>query len=65
MIQAESLFTGFLMEHNVPLSAADHAGPLFRKMIPNSKIAAKCGCTRTKTAAVIMDFARSIVELKH
>lgn len=28
-IRAGCLFTGFLVEHNLPLSVSDHAGPLF------------------------------------
>ncbi|KAH7957659.1 hypothetical protein HPB52_021088 [Rhipicephalus sanguineus] len=31
--------TGFLLEHNIPLTAADHVGPLFGKMFPASDIA--------------------------
>ena len=33
---AEVLFTGFILEHNLPFEAAAHAGPLFRIMIPDS-----------------------------
>lgn len=34
-IRAETLFTNFIVEHNLPLSVADHAaGPLFKKMFP-------------------------------
>ena len=29
--RAEALFTEFLVEHNIPLACADHAGPLFKK----------------------------------
>lgn len=39
-IKSEALFAKFLIEHNV---AADHAGPLFKKMFPDSKIAADYG----------------------
>ncbi len=52
-IQAETFFTTFIVEHNLPLAAADHAGPLFRKMFPDSEIAKQYGCARTKTANVI------------
>lgn len=38
---AELLFTNFLVEHNIPLSASDHAGPLFKSMFPDSPIASK------------------------
>ncbi|KAE8297834.1 hypothetical protein D5F01_LYC02305 [Larimichthys crocea] len=52
-IRAETLFTNFIVEHNLPLSVADHAGPLFRKMFPDSQIAQQYGCARTKTSAII------------
>lgn len=60
--QAELLFTSFLIEHNVPLSAADHAGPLFRKMFPDSDIAKKYGCARTKTTALLKEMACNEME---
>ena len=50
---AEVLFTGFLLEHNLPFEAAFHAGPFFRVMFPDSEIAKKYGCAATKTAAII------------
>ena len=50
---AEVLFTGFILEHNLPFECSSHAGPLFRKMFPDSKIAAKYGCAATKTACII------------
>ena len=51
--KAELLFTGFILEHNLPIAAADHAGPLFKKMFPDSKIASKYSCARTKTTAIL------------
>ena len=36
VILAECLFTSFLVEQNIPISAADHVGPLFRKMFPGT-----------------------------
>jgi len=51
--KAEVLFTNFLIKHNVALAAADHAGPLFKAMFPDSSIASKCGCARTKTSAIL------------
>ena len=38
-MKAELQFTNFLIEHNLPLATADHAGPLFRATFPDSKIA--------------------------
>ena len=52
-ISAEVKFTTFLIEHNVPLAAADHAGPLFRSMFPDSQTASLYGCGRTKTTAIV------------
>ena len=40
---AEVLFTGFLLEHNLPFEAASCAGHLFRVMFPDSEIAKKYG----------------------
>eukprot|EP00057_Strongylocentrotus_purpuratus_P026387 XP_011680861.1 PREDICTED: uncharacterized protein LOC105446133 [Strongylocentrotus purpuratus] len=51
--RAELFFTGFIVEHNLPIAVADHAGPLFRKMFPDSKVASTYGCARTKTSAII------------
>lgn len=50
---AEMLFTSFLVEHNIPLAVSDHAGHLFRAMFPDSAIAKKYGCARTKTSALV------------
>lgn len=59
VIRAESFFTSFLIEHNIPINAADHAGPLFRKMFPDSDIAKRYGCARTKTTAIIGEMAKT------
>ena len=56
-IRAETLFTSYLVEHNLPLAAADHAGPLFKKMFPDSEIAKQYGCARTKTACIVKALA--------
>ena len=52
-IRAEVAFSNFLVEHNIPLSAADHAGSLFRVMFPDSKYAKNYGCARTKTSNIV------------
>ena len=36
IIKAETLFTGFIIEHNLNVASSDHAGPLFRRMLPDS-----------------------------
>eukprot|EP00745_Piridium_sociabile_P014720 TRINITY_DN21691_c0_g2_i2.p1 TRINITY_DN21691_c0_g2~~TRINITY_DN21691_c0_g2_i2.p1 ORF type:complete len:175 (-),score=12.30 TRINITY_DN21691_c0_g2_i2:227-751(-) len=46
-IHAETLFAHYLVEHNIALSAADHAGELFRSMFPDSKIAQNYASGRT------------------
>ena len=57
VIKAESLFIKFIIEHNLPISVADHAGNLFKRMFPDSKIAGKYKCARTKTTELIKTFA--------
>ena len=56
-IKAESLFIKFIIEHNLPISVADRAGNLFKHMFPDSKIAGKYKCARTKTTELIKTFA--------
>ena len=53
----KNLFTNFLAEHNVPLSVADHFGSLLKKMCPDSEIAKKYACTRTKTGSIVCTLA--------
>ena len=57
VIRAETLFTSFLIEHNIAAAAADHAGKLFREMFPDSKIAKDYSCGRTKTACIVPTLA--------
>ena len=37
--KAEVMVTNFLVQHNLPLATADHMGPLFKAIFPDSKIA--------------------------
>ena len=53
--KAEVKFTGFLAEHNLPLSAADHLGSLIRASFPDSKIAQAYSCARTKASCILND----------
>lgn len=62
VIRAELFFTRFLVEHNVPIAAADHAGPLFRKMFPKSDVAKQYGCARTKTTAIVKEMASTAID---
>jgi hypothetical protein len=51
---------GFLIEHNLPLSAADHLSSLFPAMFPDSKIATKFSCRRTKSTAIVHTMAEDV-----
>lgn len=53
VIQAEALWSTFVVEHNIAFKASNHATKLFHKMFPDSEIAKKFACGRTKTAAII------------
>lgn len=50
---AEVKVTGFLAEHNLPLATADHLGPLFRNIFPDSKIAKAYACGKTKASCIL------------
>ena len=50
---AELCFPRFVAEYNLPFAVADHFNSLVSVMFPDSKIAAKFACARTKTAALI------------
>ena len=49
---AETLLSRFLVEHNIALSAADHASKLFQKSFSGIRVAHEYGCCRTKTTAI-------------
>ena len=61
--EAEIKFTHFLVEHNCPLAAANHAGKLFRSMFLSSskhspqEIIQNYACARTKTTAIVKELA--------
>ena len=54
VVKAELLFSSFLVEHNLPLSTADHAAKPFRNMFPDSKIVNKYQCGRMKTRHMLI-----------
>jgi len=56
---SELLFASFLVEHNIPLSASDRDGPLFRKMFPGIDVANKYGAAHTKTSCMMSALADS------
>uniref|UniRef100_H3B978 HAT C-terminal dimerisation domain-containing protein n=1 Tax=Latimeria chalumnae TaxID=7897 RepID=H3B978_LATCH len=55
--KAECCFVEFLIEHNLLLSVADHAAPLFKAMFADSKIAKDFSCRRMKTSHIIHTLA--------
>ena len=67
VLKAELLFSGFLVEHNLPLSTADHTAKLFRNIIPDSKIVNRYryGCMKTRhmlTGAVAKQITDNLKE---
>ena len=59
--ESECLVVNFLIEHNVPVSVADHLSELLRKICPDSSIAKKFKCKRTKTAHMMHGMSRDII----
>ena len=51
-INAEALWATLVVEHNFSFKARDHATKLFQKMFPDSCVAKKFACGRTKTSAI-------------
>ena len=60
--KAEMLFTHFLIERNLPVAVSDYASPLLKQMFGDSKVAAKYGCGRAKTTAIIKCLAENTQE---
>ena len=52
-LKSEVLFTNFLVEHNLPFLIADHFTELVPHMFPDSAIAKKFSCKRTKTTMIV------------
>ena len=52
-IEAEARWSLFIAKHNLAFMASDHANRLFPKMFPDSTIAKKFACGRTKTTAIV------------
>ena len=59
---AELQFVNFLVEHNLPIAIADHAGDLFCKMFPDSEIASQFKCGRTKARRLVGAIAKEKTE---
>jgi hypothetical protein len=52
VLTAEVLWSRFIVEHNLPISASDHATRLFKIMFSDSEIAKRFRSSRTKTTAL-------------
>ena len=50
---AELYFTCFIVEHNLPFASSDHFTNLCKVMFPDSQIAQRYACGRTKTKAIV------------
>ena len=61
VVKTKLLFSGFLIEHELSLTTANHAAKLFRNMFPDSKIVNKYRCGRTKTTHML---AKAVLTLK-
>ena len=53
--KAEALWCKFVVEHNLPFSVSDCFSDLIPIMFPDSTIASKFSCKRTKTAAIVTE----------
>lgn len=51
--KAELLHTNMIVHHNLPFALADHLSKLYPVMFPDSKIAKKFSCARTKTTQIL------------
>ena len=45
----------FVVKHNLAFLSSDHASKLFSQMFPDSDIARKFGCARTKCTAIVKE----------
>ena len=52
VIRAETLWTEYVIEHNMPFVSSDDFTDVVKKMFPDSKIASQFSCRRTKTTAI-------------
>ena len=62
VIESECLMMKFIIEHNLPVSRADHMTDLVRRMFPDSSIAKEYGCRRTKTTHIMHSMAEETVQ---
>ena len=52
-IKAEVMHTNFMVQHNISFLTAEYLSPLYAQMLPDSKIAKKFKCSRTKTTSIL------------
>ncbi len=55
MIEAETRWSLYVAKHNLTFLSSDHASKLFAQMFPDSDIASKFGCARTKCTAIVKE----------
>ena len=53
VIEAETRWATFVAKHNLAFLSSDHATKLFKVMFPDSEIAKKFSCGRTKTTGIV------------
>ena len=52
---AEMLFAGYFSEHHIPFSNVEHLFGICKRAFPDSDIAKKVSCKRTKLSYTIQD----------
>ena len=55
VIEAEARWSLFVAKHNLAFLSSDHASKLFAQMFPDSDIASKFACARTKCTAIVKE----------
>ncbi len=55
VIEAEAQWALFVAKHNLAFLTSDHATKLFKQMFPDSEIAKKFACGRTKCTAILKE----------
>ena len=50
---SEVKIAGFIAKHNLPITIADHIGPLLRDIVTDSDIVKNYSCARTKTTCIL------------
>lgn len=51
--RAEVKVANFIVEHNLPFAITDHLSPLIHDIFPDSQIAKRYACARTKTTCML------------